>query len=655
MKISLQPLYSRLADSSAEAGISWHQQATWEALSDPAIDAVINIAATGDGKSYAAFGAFPNGGVMALYPTNELVRDQQRQLDHYQQQWRVQRVTGLDLERWATAAKQSKAETLLDLSDAEVLLTNPDLFYYLHQGNYLKDFLKQGSDHHHLGLWQQIDQQFQAIIFDEFHLYQPSQISGVLNTLLLMRSVGMRHKLVFLSATLYQYLMEALELAGLNVALIDPASISGYSCVGDKGWRQINQLTALNLIPQDRAYDWILENQKAILQFWLDHRGSKGAIILNSIASAKRVKRSLSKLFSEYGLSVSENTGFTDYEEVQKAISADLIVGTSTLDVGIDFKINWLLFEGHDAPSFVQRLGRIGRHPGFDCYQAIAFVPRYVYERIESHKVESIGRPEFMVMVFREHRQINQFEGYYRQWAPIQSFCIGRQLRHRDLEGRYLGALRQYQRQAEALWGESFKDCADRLKLAKAEAEAIGLRKGNPIGFEALSFRGTNSFQCAVISPSGNYTTYNLPTLLSNYNFSFVDPKAFPEWFSAAQHCAFHIQVHELLERRQYWRFFLSENIAENIAGRLVTLAGLTTINAINGSQINNLLRNRAIVAFICLHPADSLRQRLKLPLHFPLYDLQTRVIERDCVYSIAFDQAALMLDSVLGFREYQA
>ncbi|NJM67303.1 MAG: type I-D CRISPR-associated helicase Cas3' [Acaryochloris sp. RU_4_1] len=146
MLINLQPLYSRLADTSAKAGISWHQQATWDALSDRSIDVVINTALSGDGKSYAAFGAFPSGGVMALYPTNELVRDQQRQLNHYQNQWRVQRVTGFDLERWASMAKQSKAETLLDLSDAEVLLTNPDLFYYLHQGNYLKDFLRQGGD-----------------------------------------------------------------------------------------------------------------------------------------------------------------------------------------------------------------------------------------------------------------------------------------------------------------------------------------------------------------------------------------------------------------------------------------------------------------------------------------------------------------------------
>lgn len=83
MLINLLPLYSRLVDSNAMTGVSLHQQKTWDLLSDPQVDVVINTAVTGDGKSYAAFGAYPDGGIMALYPTNELVRDQQRQLQHY--------------------------------------------------------------------------------------------------------------------------------------------------------------------------------------------------------------------------------------------------------------------------------------------------------------------------------------------------------------------------------------------------------------------------------------------------------------------------------------------------------------------------------------------------------------------------------------------
>jgi len=38
--------------------------------------------------------------------------------------------------------------------------------------------------------------------------------------------------------------------------------------------------------------------------------------------------------------------------------SSDLVLGTSTIDVGVDFKINFLIFESESAGSFIQRLGR---------------------------------------------------------------------------------------------------------------------------------------------------------------------------------------------------------------------------------------------------------------------------------------------------------
>jgi CRISPR/Cas system-associated endonuclease/helicase Cas3 len=69
-------------------------------------------------------------------------------------------------------------------------------------------------------------------------------------------------------------------------------------------------------------------------------------------------------------------------DEVETAIKAHLIVGTSTLDVGVDFKINFLIFEGHDASTFIQRLGRLGRHEGFPIYRGYALIPNYLEARI---------------------------------------------------------------------------------------------------------------------------------------------------------------------------------------------------------------------------------------------------------------------------------
>jgi hypothetical protein len=39
-----------------------------------------------------------------------------------------------------------------------------------------------------------------------------------------------------------------------------------------------------------------------------------------------------------------------------------LVIGTSAIEVGIDFQADYLIFEAGDAASFMQRFGRIGRH-----------------------------------------------------------------------------------------------------------------------------------------------------------------------------------------------------------------------------------------------------------------------------------------------------
>jgi CRISPR-associated endonuclease/helicase Cas3 len=64
-----------------------HQVATWDAINDPEIDVVFNTAMTGDGKSLAAYlPAFEDSmSIIAMYPTNELIQDQQVSLPKYEQ------------------------------------------------------------------------------------------------------------------------------------------------------------------------------------------------------------------------------------------------------------------------------------------------------------------------------------------------------------------------------------------------------------------------------------------------------------------------------------------------------------------------------------------------------------------------------------------
>lgn len=655
MQIQLLPLFSRLVDKTAISGISLHQQATWNAIANPEVDVVINTALTGDGKSYAAFGGYPNGEVLAMYPTNELVRDQQRQLASYYKKsgFRIHHLTGYDLEAWSRAAKQSKAETLLNLSEADVLLTNPDLFYYLHQGNYLKEFIKAGMGEK-IDLWQQIDTKFKALIFDEFHTYQPSQVSGVINTLLLMRSVDIKHKYVFLSATPNKYLIKFLELAGLNYQVIT----GEYNTCGGVGYRQINQLVTLNLEPTKRAEQWVYENESAIASFFTRYPNSKGAIILNSIASVKRVRRRLAALLKPLELKVSENTGFTDKDKVSEAIASDIVVGTSTLDVGIDFKINFLIFEGHDAPAFIQRLGRIGRHPGFPAYQAYALVPQYFIERIQLQLSEGeiCDRSVFNKLVLKEHRQVNAFVQYYKRWSPIQALVIGQQLK-----GHLSSNI--YRQQIEALYGENLIRVYD--LCSKWTKEATELKTSNLIVQEAKSFRGTSSLQCAVLDWSSGkdnpaIKTYNLPGILGSFKYNPLSQKEFIQKTgkrkiqlpSFVEHCQLFCEVFELNEKYNPWSFYINYSV-EKIVGKLKILKGLSIYQ--NGSNPKNFgMATIGLCAFAVDCPADRVKYELKLPDFFPLYPLKDSysIHDNSPSFCIAFDQAALLLEAYLGQGE---
>lgn len=126
--------------------LSWHQVETWQALRSPNVDVVFNTAMTGDGKSLAAYLEIlqGEGSAIGLYPTNELARDQEKQVRGYIEKFqpandpRVVRLSGAELEIYAENEGLRKAAAIATrTSQSEVLLTNPDIFHHLHRAAYL--------------------------------------------------------------------------------------------------------------------------------------------------------------------------------------------------------------------------------------------------------------------------------------------------------------------------------------------------------------------------------------------------------------------------------------------------------------------------------------------------------------------------------------
>ncbi len=473
--IHLNAAYSRLGETrlsaDSERRLSRHQERTVATLKSSNAEVVFNTAMTGDGKSLAAYWRsvternFPT---LGLYPTNELSRDQRRQVERYVEAYspnvspppRVERITGRILREYCAArqdvSKQTKLLTLI--RQGEVVLSNPDIYHYVFPDVVFQDVIKN----------------FDLTVFDEFHIFRVPQIASVVNTLLLIRrseGVG-RKKFLFLSATPSNLMLEMFERAGVTYE-----SVKGEYLHCDDAqqppdphvWRRILHGVTLHFdalrSPEGTAERWVKEHfESKILAFFHRNKGAKGAIVVNSVASAKRLTFWLRERLRPHGLTAESNTGF-DGESVRRgSYEADILVGTSTIDVGVDFAINFLVFEATDAGSFIQRFGRLGRHDGnaggvaFTEFEAYALLPYYILENLFAdgegtlRNGERYDREAFFAAVRNEsvYPATQEFSRYASVWGGLQAARINTELRHTKVAPAYAGFIdtlrRDYQK-----------------------------------------------------------------------------------------------------------------------------------------------------------------------------------------------------------------
>ncbi|OAB62591.1 type I-D CRISPR-associated helicase Cas3 [Leptolyngbya valderiana BDU 20041] len=677
----------------------WHQAETYKALKDPNIDVVINTAMTGDGKSFPGYSTVLFDGEVALgmYPTNELARDQERQITNYVATFkppndpRVNRLSGAELELFSEKENLSKAEAIGRRSDqSEVLLSNLDLIHYLHRGVYLTDYDNPDK------LWNRVDKNFDLFIFDEFHVFAPPQVSSVINTMLLIRHTNRHKKFLFLSATPDRQLLERLDAAKFRYRLIEPEKEEKYAFPsGDRdreilktqGWQEIAREIQLNFIALESTGQaseaWLKENCDRILQHFLDQPGSKGAIILNSIAAVKRLVPRFREHFKPHGLTVGENTGLSGKRTKLESLEADLAIGTSTIDIGVDFKINLLWFESSDAGNFIQRLGRLGRHQGYERngenvdfheFVAYALVPKFLVERLfekENAAFEADGQFErslFNTAIRHEYRQINDFRGYYKKWGAVQSIKLYSDLNAPKIKKQYTDSRQGFRRDCEAAFEANWNQAMALILQAKEQWKAASGKSNNPVAEEAWRFRGSSPLQCGLYDETEPYEldrfkTYDLPGILGNLDIEMWTKAGFlrrlqetsdrlgePIAKGRFKYCLGFMRLKGYREERSNWRF--------TYPGKLEAIANSSKVQVLAGVQIwqpenswiwqvNQELKTQGLVCYVLPFPVMEVRQRLRLPMHFAIYPIsdETSVHATTPPYSMAIGQAALMVD----------
>lgn len=696
MQINLLPVYSKLAESDEIPGVltsalpqstqlSQHQVETYKKLINRDVDVVINTAMTGDGKSLAAY--LPTltqhrRHAFAMYPTIELSRDQQKQFGNYTSTFgktiRSEALWGARLGELADErSARRRGEILKERFDnCQVILTNPDIF------NLVMNYRYGSNIYSDQELPYTLANNFDDLIFDEFHIFSMPQIVAAITAMLFFLEYmpGAAPRFLFSSAT-----PDPTFLRMLNRASIKYHEVRGtYSSSGGEGMRHILHPSSLALhkLQEDETTEiWLQRNLDIIIRHWQQaSRKPKGAIILNSVVAARRVARLLADRLRPYGIEIGEVTGLVDSQQRHKAMEeADLIIGTSTIDVGIDFNISLLIFETLDAGSFLQRLGRLGRvrhkEEPFDRYEAHALFSNrtpWLYDRFVQRLHEqgisegdAIDRPETLRNVVIEQDvflQATAFQAYAKRWGILQAAHVIAILEGRKRE-------QGFETTANAL-RERYKAMFDLRDFGKAMGRyycLINKKQESVILDEVLAFRGSSPFQTAVwdntATPSA-FIGYDALALVQNIDFRVVDEVAYRaalegqsdttkkealeelRWsIKDKEEQPLVIKILQFFSEREQLVLGREGTRLKDYSRQVVVLKGWI-INephiSLDLGEINRFLRRQSLVCYCTAKDASELRRSLKLPPHFPLY----RVQQPGKLYTVAFGKSALLLEA---------
>jgi len=253
-------------------------------------------------------------------------------------------------------------------AEARIILTNPEVLYYL----FLYKFAKMED---------LMDLVFQTktpnlLVFDEFHLYHGYSLATITYMLAYMK--GLFDQIIFSSATPievksiihegYQTISARPSAEGDTVRYPMELDIEGAK--GILGSDDILNIKGL----VDKYYEESKDRAQTV----------KVLVILSSVMTCLRLQEILEKAYPNevaaiHGL-VPPSSRPRDRSEFKP-----IVIGTSAIEVGVDFDISSLIIEAHDSSTFVQRLGRGARRDNCD---ATAFLPELYLPSLKEHVTE---------------------------------------------------------------------------------------------------------------------------------------------------------------------------------------------------------------------------------------------------------------------------
>jgi len=411
-----------------------HQVRTIDAESS----VVVLDAPTGSGKTLAALARVigRNSPAIFIYPTNSLVADQVEAITHLvtqlgyhpcviSERWDPREynasepntidILHLTSETLDTLAGDRAKGTVLERilkgtgDRLRIMLTNPDTLYLIQSGRYARH-----------GLISEEILKFETVVVDEFHLYAGPTLARLMLMLNEMRGSCDKPAvdIVFLSAThgdTIQLLRESYS--DLTVIHADPLNADGPLR------RKVRHRTRCRVVSQSRVMtndELAHEVAEEIVQYygmsykWEDKPPNVKVLgIFSSVIFAVRVAQYVRELLENQG---ADSTGIVHQihglvprskRPTIHELTEAIVIGTSAIEVGIDFDVPFLVMEAHDLASFLQRFGRGGRR---NPCETLMYVPQPMADRLRQE--QSLTYQELVAHAIEAFREMPSYAGF---------------------------------------------------------------------------------------------------------------------------------------------------------------------------------------------------------------------------------------------------
>ncbi|MHC5915337.1 MAG: type I-D CRISPR-associated helicase Cas3' [Nostoc sp.] len=673
-KSSLQP------PKGATCPLYLHQAQTYDKIFNGIADIIFNTSPTGGGKSLAAYIAGlikEKYRIVGLYPTIELINDQERQLRKRCEEFesartkRIDSVYGLKLAlRGEPGDRGRKFEHILrSLKRNHFFITNQDIFHLVFHLRYYNPGTALDKLPNALATYPDL------FVIDEFAIFGEHQETAIINSLLFIRESRRElspMRVLFTSATPKASFIEQLKVAGFKVDEV----FGEYENEHRQGSNQIiaQEITLEFVSIDDSSLLWLLQKIETIKDILKkENNQGVGLIILNSVALSRQVFNRLNALLKQE-IEVREISGQVDEKEREKTRNLlenkafgkpVLLVATSAVDVGVDYEINLLIFETSDSATFIQRLGRLGRHKGFTSYKAYVLIPswmRWIWSEI--NKLEpgkNFDRNEFKTeIVERIFSAKSEFKEYRYYWGHLQAQGMLRALsgnNTHDKSERYRLPLmtEDIHEKITATWRSICKNDFDR-KIKRWFCLDEEVRN------ELLRFRGSSDLQVAVWEIRNGkscFYIYDLLRLIPYVEIEVIDRKQFVEELAKVnrheiefndQYIQMYIKVVNILEKRRDISLYCDYNREDLTECTLSVTDGFSIVGHPQSRQLNQNLITKSLLTFIVRisDKKDShwseVSNKLRLPATFGIYRLKDQDGEH---YACAFNQDAMLLEAL--------